>query len=320
MTTTHSTQQYQTATREGVVIAVLTYKRPEDIRRIVPLLVEQSESVNPPAAVLVVDNDPHGGAEQDVVEAAAGNPLVRYVHEPTPGIAAARNRALDESQDRRFLVFIDDDETPTEDWLTLLLETQRHHDAQAVVGRVVSDFEAPLTAWVEAGRFFDRRTLPTGTPVEVGATNNLLLDLEWTEQRGLRFDNFFGVTGGSDTLFTRQFTDAGGLMVWQDEAFVVDRVPAQRTTAKWVLQRAYRSGNGWSRVALYLRGPGAHVGLRAQLIVKGAVRVAGGALRTLVGTLRREQGTQAKGVRTVARGAGFVMGALGQHYSEYKRS
>lgn len=302
-----------------VVIAVLTYRRPEDITRIVPLLMEQARSVAVDARVLVVDNDPLGGAREDVERARAGSPLVRYTHEPVPGIAAARNRALDEAGSARFLVFIDDDETPSPHWLELLLTTQRETGAQAVVGSVVSDFEVPLSEWVLAGRFFDRRRPPTGTHVDVAATNNLLLDLAWVNRHGLRFDNAFGVSGGSDTLFTRQMSQAGAVMVWNDEAEVVDRVPAKRTEAKWVLQRAYRSGNGWSRVSLYLAGTGPHLGLRVRLGARGLVRIGGGCARALLGVAGRDLSRQARGVRTVARGAGLLLGALGQHYSEYRR-
>lgn len=302
-----------------VVIAVLTFKRPDDIARIIPLLIEQAVSITPPASVLVVDNDPDGGAREDVAQASGGSDLVRYVHEPTPGIAAARNKALEEAGGARYLVFIDDDETPSPNWLRLLMTTLRDTGAQAVVGSVVSDYEIPLTDWVKAGRFFDRRRLPTGTDVSVAATNNLLLDVNWVNSIGLRFDNHFGVTGGSDTLFTRQLHVAGGRMVWNDEAEVIDRVPAKRTHAKWVLQRAYRSGNGWSRVSLYMAGSGAHIGLRARLVGRGLIRLVGGSTRALLGLLTRDMTHQAKGLRTACRGAGLLLGALGQHYSEYRR-
>ena len=48
----------------------------------------------------MVDNDPQGGAREQVEAYPAE--WVRYVHEPEPGIAAARNRALDRiRRDRR---------------------------------------------------------------------------------------------------------------------------------------------------------------------------------------------------------------------------
>ena len=83
---------------------------------VLPALAEQALAQDEPYAVgvLVVDNDPAAGA-RDAVESFAPRSAgvsVRYVHEPQPGISAARNRALAEAASR-LLVFIDDDERPS---------------------------------------------------------------------------------------------------------------------------------------------------------------------------------------------------------------
>jgi hypothetical protein len=302
-----------------VVVAILTYRRPEDLLAVLPLLVREASSVEPHATVLVVDNDPDGGAEALVSQFADRG--VRYVHEPTPGIAAARNCALSAASDARLLAFIDDDERPTEGWLKLLLEVWREHRCDAVVGPVVSEFDGPMTEWVAAGRFFDRRRLATGTVVEVAATNNLLLDLATVRRLGLQFDGRFGITGGSDTLFTRQLHRRGGRMVWCDEALVLDRVPASRLTPRWVLARAFRSGNSWTRTSLALADSVSGAAwLRLRMLGLGGVRVAGGVARWLLGLVIGDLSRQARGMRTLMRGAGMVSGAWGFAYSEYRRS
>ena len=303
-----------------VVVAVLTYKRPEDLAAVLPQLAEQAQRVPQGfvADVLVIDNDPAGGAREQVESFASGAAVpVSYEHESEPGISAARNRALDASPDRRLLVYIDDDERPSDDWLRLLLETWVGHAAAAVVGPVVSTFAVEPPAFVTAGRFFDRRRLPTGTKVTVAATNNLLLDLDLVRAAGLRFDTTLGTVGGSDTLFTRALVRAGGRMVWCDEAVVVDVVPEERTTTSWNLRRALRSGNSWSVTALRLEQGGPVQ--RAKLLGRGAVRVGGGAARAAWGVVSRDEGHRARGVRSVARGTGMVMGATGLLYREYKR-
>src|SRR5689334_13154573 len=107
----------------GVTIAVLTYRRPDDLAAILPMLVEQALRAPIPARVLVIDNDPGGGARAHLETLIAGGQPIRYVHEPEPGIAAARNRAIDETLDADLLVFIDDDERPVDGWLQALLDT-----------------------------------------------------------------------------------------------------------------------------------------------------------------------------------------------------
>lgn len=271
-----------------LTIAVLTYQRVSQVVGLVPKLVEQAGTVDATVRILVVDNDPAASA-RDAVVAALGDDGV-YVHEPVPGIVAGRNRALEASADQDLLVFIDDDEVPSARWLAQLVELYRQADPSvvAVVGSVVSVFERRPEPWVEAGRFFDRRRLSTGTEITVAATNNLLLDLRWLRERGIRFDQRFGLSGGSDTLFSRAIVAQGGRMLWCDEAEVTDEVPASRITREWVLQRAYRSGNSWSRTSLALEpSPLGRLRVRAVLVAKGAVRLVGGSLQSLSGRLRR---------------------------------
>jgi glycosyltransferase involved in cell wall biosynthesis len=246
--------------------------------------------------------------------------VVRYVAEAEPGIASARNRALDEAGGSRLLAFIDDDERPHSGWLLRLLEARASTGAAAVAGAVVSEFDGPLDPWVRAGDFFRRRRPPTGTVITVAATNNLLLDLAVVRRHGLRFDGGFGLTGGSDTLFTRQLTAAGGLMVWCDEAVVTDRVPAARMTRDWVLRRAFRSGNSGSRVEMTLATSGwGRTLVRWNAARRGLPRCIGGGAQWAVGRACGRAQLQARGLRTAARGCGMLAGAFGVVYAEYRR-
>jgi succinoglycan biosynthesis protein ExoM len=309
-----------------VTIAVLTYRRPDDLAAGLPMLVTQAESAaggGPPGTgylveVLVVDNDAAGSAA--AVVDALGSSSVRYVVEPEPGIAAARNRALDEAGQADLLVFIDDDERPHEGWLRNLLETNARTGAAAVAGAVVSEFETDPDPWLAAGEFFRRRRLKTGTRIDVAATNNLLLDLAAVRRLGLRFDVDFGLTGGEDTLFTRALARGGETMVWCDEAIVTDWVPAARLTRRWVLQRAVSTGNTVTRVAIrQASGPVEVVTARLTPLARALPRMAGGLARYLYGRLARSDAHQAHGLRTLARGVGMAGGAIGYRHQEYRR-
>lgn len=309
-----------------VRIAVLTYQRPQDIAQALPRLVEQAELVtggHTSCDVLVVDNDPEGSAREFVTAFAAERPnvQVRYANETEPGISAARNRALAESADHDLLAFIDDDERPSERWLPLLLDTYREHACAAVVGPVVSEFEVEPDPWVSAGRFFDRRRLPSGSVVEVAATNNLLIDLHVIRGLGLSFDVRYGITGGGDTMFTRELDQSGKRLVWCDEAVVYDVVPASRLTRTWVVRRALRSGTSWSSTSLALAtGSARRTLIRLDLTRRGTIRFLGGAARMVVGVATRSLSQHARGLRTLSRGAGMISGAWGYRYQEYKRS
>ena len=298
----------------AVVVAIVTYRRPDDLRAALGAVGPEARAAG--AGVFVVDNDPDGSAREVVAAFAADG--VGYAVEPTPGIAAARNRAMRETTGSRFVVFLDDDEQPEPGWLAALVATAHDTGAAAVAGPVVSVFDVEPDAWVRAGRFFDRRRLPTGTAIDQAATNNLLLDREQLD--GLSFDPAFGLTGGSDTLLTRTLARRGRRMVWCDEAVVLDRVPAARVERSWVLRRAFRMSNTGVRVDLVLApGPAARLAVRARDAARGLTRVAGGGASMLFGVVTRSPGRRVRGVRTVVRGAGMLSATVGHVHAEYRR-
>lgn len=302
-----------------VVVSVLTFRRPEEISIVLPDLIAQAESVAEAVEILVIDNDPEGSA-RSIVETIGSAHRVRYVHEPKPGISAARNRALSESEGSDVIVFIDDDERPSESWLRLLLGTFRRYGSAAVIGRVDSVFEVEPEPWITEGRFFIRKHKPTGTVVPVAASHNLLLDLRFLARHGIRFDERFGISGGSDTLLTQQITDVGGSIIWCDEAIAVEIVPASRSNREWVLRRAYRQGNTLMRVALALApSPMGRLTARGRMLWRGTARLLGGTARSTAGFVSGRLYHRAAGMRTAARGAGMLAGVLGSTYREYKR-
>lgn len=301
-----------------VVVSMLTYRRPRDLMQAIPSILAQTTNLRPAATLMVIDNDPAASAREAVLAFDADG--VHYVHEPRPGIAAARNRALSEAPANALLIFIDDDERPHDRWLESLVNGYLQYRSAAVVGRVVSQYEQDPEEWIRVGRFFERRRMPSGTPVIAAATNNLLLDLSQIHALGLTFDEKFGESGGSDTLFTRQLNAAGRRMIWCDEAVVTDVVPVARLTRDWVLRRAFRSGNSWVRTSLELADSSS---MRLQVRMKaagvGTVRLVGGTAGLTLGALTTSTGLRARGLRTMARGSGMLAGAAGYTYREYRR-
>jgi succinoglycan biosynthesis protein ExoM len=302
----------------SVVVAVLTYRRTAQLTGLLPQLVDQVRSVDATASVLVVDNDPDGGAAATVRDAGA---LVRYVHEPRPGIAAARNRALDEAAAADALVFIDDDELPAPGWLPALLGAWQVWHCAAVTGPVVSRFGVAPDAWVAASGAFDRLTRATGSQVAGAATNNLLLDLAHVRAHALRFDERLGLTGGEDTMFTHTLVRSGGEIRWVDEAEVVEPVPVDRATRGWVLRRTFRAGSSWSRARVAQARPGARRwGARAGLAVRGLLRMGQSVPALAVAAVRRDVAARSRATVRLVSHAGLLAGLTGFVYGEYART
>lgn len=295
---------------------MLTYRRPEPLARVLPLLTEQAASIAPPARVIVVDNDPAGGA-RELVEAAGA----QYVHEPRPGISVARNRALDAAGGARLIAFIDDDEVPAPHWLVQLVESWQRWRCTAVAGPVDATFARPPSPWLAATGVFDRRAHQTGDRVRGAATHNLLLDLAEIRRLGLSFDERLGLTGGEDTMFSHSLISRGGDIRWCDEAAVVEHVTEDRLSRRWVLRRSYRAGTSWSRTELTLANTAPRRSWRrASLVVRGTANLARGACVLLVGLARRDVTLQARGAVTIASYAGLLAGSFGATLREYRRA
>ncbi len=302
-----------------VVVAVATYRRPDCLDRILPELADQAGRLGHPATVLVVDNDPDGGAGPAVL--AWADRGVRYVHEPAPGISAARNRALLEAGDADLLVFVDDDELPLPGWLHEHVTHWLEWRCAAVAGPVTARFEGDADEWVRASGVFDRTERPTGTVVRGAASNNLLLDLAQLRQHRLSFDERFGISGGSDTRLIHQLVKQGGVVRWCAEAEVLDFIPVPRSNRAWALKRTTRTSNTWSRVALDLAdSPGERLRERVDLTLRGGYRLLRGLAGMLTGTLRGDVATRARGEVAVASARGMVGGAWGRVEQEYRRS
>ena len=320
MATDEISRQPEGSDATTIAIATLTFARNDYLTELLPRLVAQIDSVPQAAYVLVVDNHPDAIARPLVEQFPPHQ--VRYAHEPTPGIAAARNRALLEARRDHFLVFIDDDEVPSSNWLKLLLQAQERFSSAAVVGSVERVFAREPGPWIRAGRFFHPDPLPTGTRVPAASTANILFDLKYIRRVGLQFDISLGLSGGSDTLFTRQIVNNGGELVWCAEARVIEFIPPNRISRRWVLTRSFRAGNSDVKTAEALTTSDLHLlRVRAQYLVRGLSRMVLGSVRSSLGTICHSLPWEARGARTVARGAGMVVGAIGYKYDqEYRKT
>jgi len=304
-----------------VQVGILTFRRPALLATLLPQVLTQVEELRAwtqgPAGVLVVDNDPDGSAG----EVCAALADVRYVLEPTPGIPAGRHRALEESADWDLLQFIDDDEEPAPAWLVTMVRAWAEHDRPVVVaGSVRTRYLTPPSPWIVAGQFFERRQPATGTPLDVAASGNMLIDVPEVRRLGVQFDRDLGLHGGSDTLFSQDVHRAGGRLIACREGAIYDLVPPEHSNRRWALQRAWHLGQSRSFMALYAeKSPSRRRRMRVRLLLGGVVRFAQGCLQTGLGLVLRHDRLHARGLRWVHRARGVMAGALGEATPKYPR-
>lgn len=302
-----------------LTIAVLTYLRPEPLASLLGLVAGHLQQVEGfTTEILVVDNDPQGSAEATVRGSSVAD--VRYVNERTPGIAAARRRALRETRDSAAVVFLDDDLMPSDDWLTPLISIWQSTRAAAVVGHVHYEFAEGTDPWVIAGGFFRRTVHSVGADLAVAATGNLLLDRAQVAASGVDFDPTLGMSGGEDTLFSRQLSDRGGRIVYCPSSVVVGDLPSDRTDREAALTRARAHGGIGVRVDLACAtSRRSRFVIRMHAVVGGLARLVVGASRATFGRAAHDVAHAARGARLAARGRGMLGAGLGRFVDEYTR-
>ncbi len=263
----------------SVSVAILTFKRPSDLQRclgevLVAIDRDPAEGFSF-SEILVIDNDAAGSA-RTVVEPTTGAPVaVRYLCEPSPGVANARNRALAEC-DTDVLLFIDDDEVPTTDWPNGLLAAMAESGAAMVGGPVDTRFTTQPPDWVVEGSFFERDNPAHLATQDWLRSGNLALDMRAVNAARLSFDARLRVS--EDVAFTRAAAASGLKLVWSRHGSVAEYVGPDRFTVKWRCRREYMAQRGWADTTMSLSdqdGPALRTALRGgHLLATGFVGVA----------------------------------------------
>lgn len=296
-----------------VALTVITYRRPELLRRLLTSLQAQ-EFDGATARVVVVDNDAEGSAA-DVVASVEGPLPVHYVVEPDPGIPAARQRSVDETADDDLIVFIDDDERAPDGWLQRLLDTWRRTGADVVTGPVRGVLPEDVPDWARhADVYTSVGKHRTGERLTKAYTNNTLVRRAVFDTVTPAFHDAFRFTGSSDLHCFQRVHRAGFTIVWDDEAVVEEDVPSSRVSLPWLARRAFRSGAG-DAISRRLITPGPATVLLC--LALGAARTANGFALLLAGIVSPR--ARVKGFRRVWSGVGTFAGILGLNHAEYRR-
>jgi succinoglycan biosynthesis protein ExoM len=230
--------------KDHICVCVCTYKRPELLRRLLYMLEKQETQDLFDYSIVIVDNDRLESARQ-IVESYAGQSKIRtdYYVEPEQNIALARNMAVAHATGD-FLAFIDDDESPIQEWLIRLHATLLKYGADGVLGPVLPRFEVEPPKWaVKAGLFVRPGCRDTGSILDYTqtGTGNMLIRRGILDEITGPFRREFG-SGGEDQDFFRRATGLGKMFVWCEEAIAYEAVPIERTRLSFQLRRALLRG------------------------------------------------------------------------------
>lgn len=307
---------------QKLVIAVCTAQRPKMLQACLESLDRLTVPEAAELSIVVVENDPEphftGPAAAELKERLS-LPVFFY-HEPRKGIPFARNRALETALEHEpdWIALIDDDERAEPDWIEKLLTACRDHGAEVGNGPVRRIYEQPAPHWWKSQRLKAR---PTGSVITEAPTNNVLLSARIVAASGLglRFDERL-TFGSEDIDFFRRTHAAGAKMIWVDDAFVEEDIPASRMTTERLLSRMHMAATSGAFNIVLREGR-----LKAALhfIPKSLRRMLFGGLATIIGFVlkpfARARGEKLYyyGLIRLMKGSGNLRGLLGRAHNYY---
>lgn len=299
-----------------VCICIAAFRRPAGLTALLDSLsrLTFTKDPTPDVCVLVGDNDSAGTAEKVFRAFLPSFPWeLRYFMHPERGLSQIRNRLILEAErsGAEYAAFIDDDERASPAWLEELLKTSQRFAADVVQGPVLAEYSAAPPAWVIRGVFFDRPARRTGDKIPMAHAGNVLLRPSMVRALG-GFDDYFSRTGGEDTDLFLRAAAAGRLMVYCREAICWEVIGPDRTSAAYLLRRAFRGGNTWALCRLY-RAPSPVLG--AGLLLKASALVAAGLLAPAAIIFGRHW--FARMACLGARGLGLIYGICGLRFKAY---
>ena len=285
-----------------ISIVMPTLRRPDSLARAVRSVFAQTDAGA--LELVVVDNSPEGSARAGIEALRAEAPFpLRFVHEPRPGVATARNSGL-AAASGALIAFLDDDEEAPQGWLQSLLAVHRDHGADVTFGAIrgrAPDGSGWASAYLE--RLFSR-TGParSGLVTTHWGCGNSLLTRATTLDGPEPFDAAMDQIGGEDDVLFTRLADAGRRFAWAAEAWVWEHPARHRATLTYAVKRAFAYGQGPSQTAS-LKGD--RIGV-ARWMVIGAVQTAVfGAAAGALWLLRRPE--RADMLDRAARGLGKVL-------------
>lgn len=232
-----------------IVAAICTYKRNEELARLLDsLLAAAAQTPDVAVGVSIADDNADGRAKEIAETYDQRFDLgVTYILSAAANISIARNHSLDGAHtlDADWIAITDDDCVVPEGWFREHLAVQQAHGADCTTGAMRIRFpEGPDWLQEEPFENFGLLVRPDGERTERAGTNNSIVRGDWLRQHPeLRFDPSLGTTGGEDMVFFRTAIESGLHARYAADAPVYQIESAERSTLRYQLSRALWMGN-----------------------------------------------------------------------------
>ncbi|MEE9494006.1 MAG: glycosyltransferase family 2 protein [Gammaproteobacteria bacterium] len=304
-----------------IIISMATFNRPAGLISVLDGIEKLALSDNYQLTIVVTDNSPDANAENYIHTRKKDYKWdLIYLHEKTTGISYARNTGLEHALDHDFdyIVFIDDDESPSTQWLQELLKVCEETSSMAVIGAVHARFQKPPPWWIIKGGYLNSPNYKDRQPVPNGYTTNAIVNMTAIKDMKLEFEHRYALTGGEDTLFFKTIQDHYGDILYAKEAITFEHIVPERAKLSSLMKYWYRTGNteGIQQIihsdnAIYQKLKVLSSGL-GRMLIGTAIGI------VTLPTLLFRQIYPFMSIRIVCRGLGYFVSVFGIEFQEYK--
>jgi len=222
-------------------VCIATYRRPYLLDKLLQSLEMQVLPLDVHMQIIVVDNDPHKTAEPVFHKFKKSSRFSLYYYiQPIQNISITRNIAV-ENADGDYMLFIDDDEIASPQWVDHLLKTLKTFNADGVFGPVMPEFNGVTPKWVK--QLYFNTVSNTGVKAESKWTGNCIIKASLLKKMKEPFDPRYGMTGGEDTHLFDRLEKQGAHFVYCKEAVVFEYWPAARNCLLYLFLKGLQGGN-----------------------------------------------------------------------------
>lgn len=243
-------------------ILICTYRRPELLRKILGDLISVVFKDSTHCELIVIDNGGDFYTKKICDEISNHGVNIHYVHEPKPGLSAARNRAVSESSGD-WLLFLDDDIRCESDFVQQMLEALKNTDEAIIIPRIITPIDKDWPDWLRVrlksgvGQYDlgnTKRKIDTTTKVPVGACmclNRSVYNSFGPFEEGI-CRNGEQPFGGEETLLLSRAFESGMAGVYVPHIYVRHEfISTNKVTKNYWIKQGFYGGRSRVRILIF---------------------------------------------------------------------
>jgi succinoglycan biosynthesis protein ExoM len=232
-----------------ITVAICCYNAGHYLKGLLNALVCQNCQI--PFEILIIDNNSTDNTHTFITQYSSSI-KIRYINETNQGIPYARNRAIEESINSKYLAFIDADEIPSSNWLQSTVNILEDNTVDCVGGKItirlayrpawLKDILMPFYGEVNHSNF-SFTIADNTTPIWSG---NIAYNMR-VFRNGLRFDTRYnrkgkGVGGGEDHIMFNHLLENRYNLKYEPLMEIYHLIPKEKVSPIYFFRLHYNAG------------------------------------------------------------------------------